>query len=154
MRSLCVLPAARISPRLRFYDDLFDEFDHLERALRPLHRFPQGEMCGLSDKVTNDDSKLSISLEVSQFKPEELKVTLEGRTLMIEGKQEIEQDGVYSKRCFTRHWVLPEEVDIERIRSSLTEDGHMAIEAPKIAKPNAAVRNIPIQKALEEKESS
>ncbi|EPB66583.1 Hsp20/alpha crystallin family protein [Ancylostoma ceylanicum] len=148
------MPTARISPRLRFYDDLFDGFEHLERAPQPLHRFPQGDICGLSDKVTNDESKLAISVALPNFKPEELKVSLERRTLMIEGKQEIEQDGVYSKRCFTRHWVLPEEVDVEQIRSSLTEDGHLAIEAPKTTRPDAAIRNIPIQKALEGKKSA
>ncbi|KIH55603.1 Hsp20/alpha crystallin family protein [Ancylostoma duodenale] len=152
--SLCALPTAMIFPRLRFYDDLFDELDHFERALRPLQRFPRDEMYGLSDKVTNDDSKLAISLEVPQFKPEELKVSLDGRTLKIEGKQELNEDGAYSMRCFTRHWVLPEEVDVEQIRSSLTDDGHLAIEAPKISKPDTTTRDIPIQKSLKGKESS
>ncbi|KAL6730638.1 hypothetical protein Aduo_001593 [Ancylostoma duodenale] len=152
--SLCILPTASILPRLRFYDDLFDEFDHFERALRSLHRFPRDEMCGLSDKVTNDESKLAISVPVPQFKPEELRVSLDGRTLTIEGKQEVKEEGAYSMRCFTRHWVLPEEVDVEQIRSSLTEDGHMAIEAPKIIKPDTTARSIPIEKAVNEKMSS
>ncbi|EPB66582.1 Hsp20/alpha crystallin family protein [Ancylostoma ceylanicum] len=152
--SLCVLPTARLFPRLRFYDDLFDGFDHLERALLPLQRFSQDDICQLSDKVTDDQSKLAISVAVPEFKPEELRVSLEGRTLMVEGKQEIEQDGVYSKRCFTRQWILPEEVDVEQIRTSLTEEGHLAIEAPKITKPDTAVRSIPIQRAVEGKEST
>ncbi|KIH42214.1 hypothetical protein ANCDUO_27804 [Ancylostoma duodenale] len=96
--SLCILPTASILPRLRFYDDLFDELDHFERALRSLYRFPRDEMCGLSDKVTNDDSKLAISLEVPQFKPEELRVSLDGRTLTIEGKQEVKEEGSYFMR--------------------------------------------------------
>ncbi|RCN38632.1 Hsp20/alpha crystallin family protein [Ancylostoma caninum] len=152
--SLCVLPTARIFPRLRFYDDLLDEFDHIERAVRPLHIFPQDEMCGLSDEVINDDSKLAISLKVPQFKPEELKVSLDRRTLTIEGKQEVKEEGACSMRCFTRHWVLPEEVDVEQIRSSLTEDGHLAIEAPKMARPDSATRSIPIEKVANEKKSS
>ncbi|RCN38635.1 Hsp20/alpha crystallin family protein [Ancylostoma caninum] len=152
--SLCVLPTARIFPRIRFCDDLLDEFDHIQRALRPLRRFPQDEMCGLSDKVVNDDSKLAISLRVPQFKPEELKVRLDGRTLTIEGKQEVKEEGAYSMRCFSRHWVLPEEVDVEQIRSSLTGDGHLAIEAPKMARPDSTTRSIPIEKAVNEKNSS
>ncbi|KAL6730635.1 hypothetical protein Aduo_001590 [Ancylostoma duodenale] len=111
-------------------------------------------MCGLSDKVTNDESKLAISLKVPQFKPEELKVGLHGRTLMVEGKQEVKEEGAYSMRCFTRRWVLPEEVDVEQIRSSLTEDGRLAIEAPKIIKPDTTARSIPIEKAVNEKMSS
>ncbi|KIH55776.1 hypothetical protein ANCDUO_14061 [Ancylostoma duodenale] len=86
-------PFTSILPRLRFYDDLFDEFDHFERALRPLPRFSQD---GLSDKVTNDETKLAISVAVPQFKPEELKVGLDGRTLTVEGKQELKEEGAYS----------------------------------------------------------
>ncbi|RCN38634.1 Hsp20/alpha crystallin family protein [Ancylostoma caninum] len=152
--SLCALPTSRVFPRLRFYDDLLDEFDHLERAIRPLHGFPRDEMCGLSDKVINDDSKLAISLKVPEFKPEELKVSLDGRTLTIEGKQEVKEEGAYSMRCFTRQWVLPKEVDVEQIRSSLTEGGHLAIEAPKMVRPDTTSRSIPIEKAVDEKKSS
>ena len=38
--------------------------------------------------MVNDDKKFVVSLDVSQFKPEELKVHLEGHDLTIEGKQE------------------------------------------------------------------
>lgn len=46
-----------------------------------------------------------------------------------------------------RQWTLPEDVDIDNIRSSLTEDGHLSIEAPKANPPAAALKAIPIQKA-------
>ncbi|RCN38633.1 hypothetical protein ANCCAN_15453 [Ancylostoma caninum] len=91
-------PVPKVFPRLRFYDDLLDEFAHFERALRLVHRLAQEEMCGLSDKVIDDDSKLAISLKVPEFKPEELKVSLDGRTLTIEGKQEVKEEGAYSMR--------------------------------------------------------
>merc|ERR1712088_602508 len=39
-------------------------------------------------KVTNDDQKFEVTLDVSEYKPEELKVTTVNNTLAIEGKHE------------------------------------------------------------------
>uniref|UniRef100_A0A0N4WTU4 Hsp20/alpha crystallin family protein n=1 Tax=Haemonchus placei TaxID=6290 RepID=A0A0N4WTU4_HAEPC len=91
---------------------------------------------------------LAISLDVSKFKPDELKVNIDGRTLTVEGKQEVKEDSSYTSRSFLRQWTVPEDVDVEQIRSTLTEDGHLAIEVPK-PKPAITSRNIPIQKAID-----
>ncbi|ETN82953.1 Hsp20/alpha crystallin family protein, partial [Necator americanus] len=85
--------------------------------------------------VVDDESKLAISLNVANFKPEELKVDLDGRILKIEGKQEVE-GSEYSMRTFACQWALPDNVDVEQIKPSMTEDGHLRIEAPKLAKPS------------------
>ncbi|XGW23727.1 hypothetical protein V3C99_005722 [Haemonchus contortus] len=103
-----------------------------------------GQLC----KVTDDGSKLAISLDVSKFKPDELKVNIDGRTLTVEGKQEVKEGSSYTARSFLRQWTVPEDVDIEQIRSALTEDGHLAIEMPK-PKPAITSRSIPIQKAID-----
>ncbi|WKX99851.1 hypothetical protein Q1695_014601 [Nippostrongylus brasiliensis] len=163
--SLCILPTDRLFSRI-FYD-VFNEMDHLggacpghrlfrdmdrlERALTgcPRHRRGLAE-ANDSDKVTDDESKLALSMDVSKFKPEELKVNLEGRTLTIEGKQEVKDDNGYSMRSFVRQWTLPEEVDIEQVRSHLTENGQLSIEAPKTKPPAASARSIPIQQASKE----
>ncbi|PIO53800.1 Hsp20/alpha crystallin family protein [Teladorsagia circumcincta] len=103
----------------------------------------------LQIQVTDDGSKLAISLDVSKFKPDELKVNLDGRTLTIEGKQEITEGSNYTSRSFLRRWTLPEDVDVEQIRSNLTENGQLAIEVPK-AKPAANSRSIPIQEVVDQ----
>ncbi|PIO69217.1 hypothetical protein TELCIR_08974 [Teladorsagia circumcincta] len=43
--------------------------------------------------VINNDTKFSVSVDVSNFKPDELRVHINGRELIIEGNQE-KQDGV------------------------------------------------------------
>ncbi|EPB78881.1 Hsp20/alpha crystallin family protein [Ancylostoma ceylanicum] len=173
--SLCILPSVDIFPALAFDDDVFDVFDDIDRCLEHIHdpveqeamMFDDIEQCPepicspvqeetiSPDEVTDDGSKLTLSLDVSHFKPEELNVNLDGRTLTIEGKQEVEEDDSYSMRLnnfrsFTRQWELPEDVDVEQVRSTLTEDGRLAVEASKYTNAAVSGRNIPIQKSITE----
>ncbi|RCN50117.1 Hsp20/alpha crystallin family protein [Ancylostoma caninum] len=157
---LFLLPSTALFPRL--YDELFDDDEPLERSLRHhAHQAPppkqrrtvnshRGRAHRSLDKITNDDSKFAISFNVGKFKLEDLKVDLEGRTLIVEGKQEIKDDGQYSLRCFTKKWELPEDVDLDQIKPTMTDDGCLTVEAPKITKPSATSRSIPIQKAVTE----
>ncbi|VDO30037.1 unnamed protein product [Haemonchus placei] len=145
--SLCLAPSsAFLLPRL--IDDVFSEFDGIDRALRA-HTRSDGAQMGQLDKVVDDDTKLAISLDVNRFKPEDLNVNLEGRVLTVEGKQEVNEEHGYSLRSFVRQWTLPKDVDVEKLQSSITEDGKLSIEAPKLA-PQPAIgrgKSIPIQKA-------
>ncbi|KAL6731418.1 Hsp20/alpha crystallin family protein [Ancylostoma duodenale] len=121
-------------------------FDDMEDYLEPI---PEETMS--PEEVTDDGSKLTLSLDVSNFKPEELNVNLDGRTLTIEGKQEIKENDSYGMRSFTRQWELPEDVDVEQVRSTLSEDGRLAVEASKTANLAISGRDIPIQRSITEK---
>ncbi|KAK6048604.1 hypothetical protein COOONC_13891 [Cooperia oncophora] len=48
--------------------------------------------------VTNDATKFSVSVDVSPFKPDELRVHINGRELIIEGNQEKQSDNGYIQR--------------------------------------------------------
>lgn len=73
-----------------------------------------------------------VSLDVQQFKPSEVTVKLQDNTVVIEGKHEEREDQHgYISRHFTRKYVLPKEVDIEQLASSLSSDGILTIKAPK-----------------------
>ncbi|VDO87437.1 unnamed protein product [Haemonchus placei] len=150
--SLCILPFASeaILPRLlddvfSELDDAFNQFYRIEQISSPAPRRREGKK-SLMGQVSDDGSKLAISLDVSKFKPDELKVNIDGRTLTVEGKQEVKEGSSYTARSFLRQWTVPEGVDVEQIRSTLSENGHLAIEVPK-AKPTTTSRSIPIQKA-------
>nr|CDJ87951.1 Heat shock protein Hsp20 domain containing protein [Haemonchus contortus] len=157
--SICILPFASekaILPRLlddvfSELDDVFNQFYQIEQIVSPRPRrkegkkSPSGQVC----KVSDDGSKLAISLDVSKFKPDELKVNIDGRILTVEGKQEVKEGSSYTSRSFLRQWTVPEGVDVEQIRSTLSDNGHLAIEVPK-AKPAITSRSIPIQKAKDQ----
>ncbi|RCN31827.1 Hsp20/alpha crystallin family protein [Ancylostoma caninum] len=124
-------------------------FDDMEECSEFIHSPVQEETIS-PEEVTDDGSKLTLSLDVSNFEPEELNVNLDGRTLTIEGKQEVKEDDSYCMRSFTRQLELPEDVDVEQIRSTITEDGRLSIEASKIANLDVSGRDIPIQSSTTE----
>ncbi|KJH48346.1 Hsp20/alpha crystallin family protein [Dictyocaulus viviparus] len=94
-------------------------------------------------QVVDDDKKFAVSVDVSQFKPEEIKVNLDGRVITIEGKQESKSENSYMSRSFVRSWTLPEEVNTSAIRTELNDQGKLIIEAPKTIN-NTNKRTIPI----------
>ncbi|RCN31966.1 Hsp20/alpha crystallin family protein [Ancylostoma caninum] len=96
--------------------------------------------------VVNDNKKFAVALDVSQFKPEEISVHLQDRDLIIEGKQEHKDDKGYMQRSFVRKWTLPPDVDLEAVRTQLTDVGHLSVEAPKTGH-GVKSREIPIMPA-------
>ncbi|VDL78362.1 unnamed protein product [Nippostrongylus brasiliensis] len=96
-------------------------------------------------QTSDDDKKFAVTLDVSQFKPEELKVNLDGRVLVVEGRQQQKDDKSFMSRSFIRSWCLPEEVDLNGLKTELTNDGKLVIEAPKNPPASGSNRrNIPI----------
>ncbi|KAK6027748.1 Hsp20/alpha crystallin family protein [Ostertagia ostertagi] len=111
-------------------------------------------------QVIDDDKKFAISLDVSQFKPEELKVNLDGRLLTVEGKQECKNENSFMARYdqmlqsyvklmppfsgrSSALGVFPEDVNLEGLKTELSDKGKLTIEAPK--NPNTSKKSIPIQ---------
>ncbi|RWS01947.1 protein lethal(2)essential for life-like protein [Dinothrombium tinctorium] len=103
---------------------------------------------GISE-VKNEKDQFRVQLDVSHFKPEELSVkTVDGNSIVIEGKHEEKKDEHgFISRQFTRRYMLPRDVEHEKVMSSLTPDGMLVITAPKkVAEAvEANVKNIPIE---------
>ncbi len=73
-----------------------------------------------------------VSLDVQQFKPEEINVKVVDDHVVVEGKHEERQDKHgFISRQFTRRYLLPPNVNIEAVKSSLSSDGILSISAPK-----------------------
>ncbi|RWS17501.1 protein lethal(2)essential for life-like protein [Dinothrombium tinctorium] len=108
---------------------------------------------GISE-VKNEKDQFRVQLDVSHFKPEELKVkTVDGNSIVIEGKHEEQKDEHgFISRQFTRRYMLPRDIEHEKIVSSLTPDGMLVITAPKkVTEPvEANVKNIPIEVGKEQ----
>ncbi|KAJ1363035.1 hypothetical protein KIN20_022788 [Parelaphostrongylus tenuis] len=49
-------------------------------------------------EIVDDESKFTVSLDVSKFKPENLQVNIDGRRLTIEVKEELKEENGYSMR--------------------------------------------------------
>jgi len=94
-------------------------------------------------QVKSDDKKFEVTLDVSDYKPEELKVTTVNNVLSIEGKHEQQREdhkdtsvsnahGFSScKKQFSRQWTLPNNVDPNEVVSNLSSDGILMVTAPR-----------------------
>ncbi|WKY02776.1 hypothetical protein Q1695_016222 [Nippostrongylus brasiliensis] len=130
--------------------DYFRDINRFERSLFPYWRNADHSVLHVANEthqVVDDDKKFAVSLDVSQFHPEELKVHLDGRDLIVEGKQQHKSDTSFMERSFVRKWTLPENVNLEAVRTQLTDAGHLSVEAPKVADANSQRRAIPIERA-------
>ncbi|NXH12644.1 HS30C protein, partial [Bucco capensis] len=94
----------------------------------------------------------SVCQDVKDFAPEQLSVKVVGRKVVLVGQKETQntdEKGCYSYKyeVLKREWDVPEEVDAEALTCSLSKEGQLLIEAPKLALPAAPERNVPIQMA-------
>ncbi|NXP81010.1 HS30C protein, partial [Ramphastos sulfuratus] len=92
----------------------------------------------------------SVCQDVKDFAPEQLSVKVVGRKVVLVGQKETQstdEKGSFSYKyeALKREWDVPEEVDAEALTCSLTKEGQLRIEAPKLALPAAPERNVPIQ---------
>lgn len=71
-------------------------------------------------------------LDVQQFSPNEVTVKTVDRTVVVEGKhsEKADEHGFIS-RHFVRKYLLPEDIDLEQVASTLSSDGVLTISAPK-----------------------
>ena len=83
----------------------------------------------------NELNKFLVKLDVSNFIPEEITITLAGNNLLVEAKHEEKQDKYghgHVSRQFTRRYILPDDVDLEQLCSSFDAQGKtLIIHAPK-----------------------
>ncbi|NXN92031.1 HSPBB protein, partial [Rhinopomastus cyanomelas] len=92
----------------------------------------------------------SICQDVKNFAPEQLSVKVVGRKVVLVGQKETQstdEKGSFSYKyeALKREWDVPEEVDAEALTCSLTKDGQLRIEAPRLALPASPERSVPIQ---------
>ncbi|NXX76518.1 HSPBB protein, partial [Urocolius indicus] len=100
--------------------------------------------------VQNSGEGFSICQDVKNFSPEQLSVKVVGRKVVLVGQKEtqnVDEKGSFSYKyeVLKREWDVPEEVDAEALTCSLTKEGQLRIEAPKLALPATPERNVPIQ---------
>uniref|UniRef100_T1PPB8 Hsp20/alpha crystallin family n=1 Tax=Musca domestica TaxID=7370 RepID=T1PPB8_MUSDO len=88
-----------------------------------------------------------VSINVSEFKPEELSVKVVENSVIVEGKSEQHQDteGGYISRHFVRRFTLPKGYESDKAMSTLTSDGILTVSVPKPQIEEKA-REIPIQR--------
>ncbi|KAI1882425.1 hypothetical protein AGOR_G00250570 [Albula goreensis] len=101
-------------------------------------RYPRAEQAGGVSEIRTGPDSWRINLDVSCFSPREVTIRTRGGYLEISGNHEDRQDeyGFVSK-CFSRKYNrLPAGADLRHIRSTLSPDGVLSVEAPLPAMAN------------------
>merc|ERR1712002_920076 len=86
-------------------------------------------------RVKEDDNKMEVSLDTSQYRPDELCVSVSGGVVSVEGKHEekAEDGSKMVSRQFVRKYTLPRGATPENVNSNLSSDGVLVITATKDA---------------------
>lgn len=105
---------------------------------------------GMNDsdlKVDYDDKDFKVTLDVSDYSPEELNLKIINDTITITGKHEEKPDehGVISRE-FKRQVMVPENVDLDTITCSVTPEGLMKVMGKVKGGPEVKEREVNIER--------
>lgn len=138
---------------VRWEHRTWDPFREFEEMSNPLSRLfgravvpTNGDLMSAvtewtpSVNISETDKLYTVSVELPLVKTEDVHVTLEGTTLMIEGerKQEKEEKGTQYHRVesfygkFVRQFTLPDDVEAAKLDATF-KDGMLNITIPKMA---------------------
>ncbi|XP_054722692.1 protein lethal(2)essential for life-like [Uloborus diversus] len=94
----------------------------------------------------SDPSTYQVMLNVKQFSPNEIEVKIVDNFVVIHGKHEEHADEHgFVSREFTRRYQLPDDVEPQTVKSSLSQDGVLTIKAPRrLPEPVKNERVVPI----------
>ena len=91
-----------------------------------------------------------INLDLSDFKPEDIKVNLNGQVVTINARMDKKtEDGTQRiVQKMSREYTLPENLQLEKMKSVLSEDGLLLIETPLKLTPEQVrrIKEIPISR--------
>ncbi|KAG7310312.1 hypothetical protein JYU34_003070 [Plutella xylostella] len=103
-------------------------------------------------QVVSDDNKFEVSLNVKRFKPDELRVRVKNRHMLVEGKQKLTADThKFALNHFVQNFVLPAGTVPDEVTAVLKENGVLTVSAPKHkVPPPPPEREVPIVVLLPE----
>lgn len=112
------------------------DLKRLQLSTNKVKRISNRHLWNLDKKGRNtrsDEDEFQLSLDVEDFKPEEISVKTVDNSIEIEGTHEEREDGQgFISRHFRRRYQLPDDFDINKVSSALSSDGILTVKAPKI----------------------
>jgi len=121
-------PFSRIFPRKWMLPGL----DNIFKDLKDMNLFQDTKDSEVI-RMKEDDSKMEVSLDTSNYRPDELSVSVANNAVTIEGKHEekAEDGSKMVARQFVRKYTLPRDTRPEDVLSNLSSDGVLVITANK-----------------------
>ena len=106
----------------------------------------------LEEKAKQDDGKFVVKLDLRGFKQEDIKVQFRGHELTVIGKHKSEDQGFYFSRDYRHRVLLPDEADLGSVKSRLSKEGLLIIEASRDPALLPKERNVEVSMELDEQE--
>ena len=105
------------------------------RNCGPVERQRRGQ-CQRSDHVQKmGKDGFQVSMDVSQFAPNEISVKTVDSSVVVEGRHEEKEDEHgFIQRHFVRRYQLPKDCDVKEVVSTLSSDGVLTVKAPPLSK--------------------
>ncbi|KAJ8736001.1 hypothetical protein PYW08_006657 [Mythimna loreyi] len=141
-------PFNQLMPR-NFGPSFLNAFRPLEEFVKPMEQLTSA-MNQLAvnsvGKITSDDEKFQVNVDVQHFAPEEINVKVVNGHVIVEGKHEEKEDEHgYISRQFVRRYALPQGCLPDTVESKLSSDGVLTVTAPKVlAMPSTGEKIVPI----------
>lgn len=98
------------------------------------------QIVGTTPDGNNNDRKLIMTLDLSDYQPEDIKVSVKDYELIVKAERKVETDTRKSRTSFFQSTNLPPQTDIEHVQSNYI-NGKLVIEAPYID-PKAIERKV------------
>lgn len=81
---------------------------------------------------SSSDEKIHIAtLDVRNYRPDEVSLRVEGNILVVKAKHYSEGNFGFERNEFQRTYPIPQDADPVSIRSKISQDGHLTIEATR-----------------------
>ncbi|XP_023164402.1 heat shock protein 27 [Drosophila hydei] len=107
----------------------FTPYERNHHQLVPARRRASAGQNALLPIIGKDG--FQVCMDVAQFKPSELSVKVQDKTIIVEGKHEEREDGHgMIQRHFVRKYTLPKDYDGNDVVSTVSSDGVLTLKAP------------------------
>lgn len=113
--------------------NLLSSYSEVDRIARELERLKRE--LGMVGGITPRKDIFEVDMDVQGYKPEDLKICVEGNIMTISGSHEEKDEGGthYLAHHFSRRFLLPKNIEMDKMKSCLTKDGRiecLRVEAP------------------------
>ena len=80
----------------------------------------------------NNQKQLEMSVGMKNYRPEEIKVSVKNNELIVQGEHKYKDKNRSERSFFFKSTTLPPGTQVDQLKSQLTDDGHIKVEAPFI----------------------
>uniref|UniRef100_A0A914DNY2 SHSP domain-containing protein n=1 Tax=Acrobeloides nanus TaxID=290746 RepID=A0A914DNY2_9BILA len=98
-----------------------------------------------------ENGDFTYRVNIQGYRPEELKVDIEGDDMVIQGEHKEERENEHVYRQFRRKFKIPKEALKDSIRADMVDTGLLIITGQSLGAVQAQKRNIPIEQKKSDK---